>query len=454
MADLFADALAPPPPPKLGFAGALSTFFGGNPSGAYTEGLNTGSQYRLRSAQTEESLARAEVERAERMRKQQEIDAINKAQSDPNYRGTIADMLATRSNPQQYGLDPLSVQEHGFRSILGDLGAAPEEQFAAGQGVQGRVMPRIETAGGQNYNLATDPNMQAPTMTPLQQADVAATTAQAGQRNRSPASAAGGGWNTVTVGGRRLRERVNPETGEYESEFVTDPQLGSRERTIYQRALTAANLAIPGLANIMNSAASASTGILSGVQGGAGIFSNTKAQLAKALTSEEAKQFDAMMAGIGRQLAVIEGGGLVPSESLTNSFAQLTLQPTDNQLTKLLKLAEMRQSVEYGLQAFLSNEAITGKLRQDIERMADQVQRAVPYTTEDVLELQRSPNPNASLGDIVRQRGLGDPASNSQIQQPQAPAAGQPVQVQTVEEARALPPGTIFITPDGRRKVR
>jgi hypothetical protein len=35
-----------------------------------------------------------------------------------------------------------------------------------------------------------------------------------------------------------------------------------------------------------------------------------------------------------------------------------------------------------------------------------------------------------------------------------APQSGQPVQVRSVQEAMSLPPGTVFITPDGRQKVR
>lgn len=45
---------------------------------------------------------------------------------------------------------------------------------------------------------------------------------------------------------------------------------------------------------------------------------------------------------------------------------------------------------------------------------------------------------------------LGD----TEQQGSQQPAQGQPVQVRSAAEAAALPPGTIFITPDGRRKVR
>jgi hypothetical protein len=36
----------------------------------------------------------------------------------------------------------------------------------------------------------------------------------------------------------------------------------------------------------------------------------------------------------------------------------------------------------------------------------------------------------------------------------EAPAEGEAVRVKGVEEAMALEPGTVFITPDGRRKVR
>jgi hypothetical protein len=35
-----------------------------------------------------------------------------------------------------------------------------------------------------------------------------------------------------------------------------------------------------------------------------------------------------------------------------------------------------------------------------------------------------------------------------------AQSAANPIRVKTVEEAENLPPGTVFITPNGKRKVR
>lgn len=51
--------------------------------------------------------------------------------------------------------------------------------------------------------------------------------------------------------------------------------------------------------------------------------------------------------------------------------------------------------------------------------------------------------------------GGGQPASQPRAGQgPSSPAAGQPPVVRSAQEAMALPPGTVFITHDGRRKVR
>jgi len=48
----------------------------------------------------------------------------------------------------------------------------------------------------------------------------------------------------------------------------------------------------------------------------------------------------------------------------------------------------------------------------------------------------------------------GSQPRSGQVSANQAARGSAPVRVNSIEEARALPPGTAFITPDGRRKVR
>ncbi len=192
MAELFSDALAaPPPPPKARFTDILAAGLGAGPDrmGAYQQGLDTGSQYRLRTAQTESALAEAEKRRAEAMRQSMLNDARATAAANPNFVPDMPFYAMLTTSANDLANARLGDQEFGNRSILADLGASPAAQFAAGQGVQGKVLPRMEAIGGETYNLATDPNMQAPQRTAMQDAQLAAERALETQRLRPPAAA-------------------------------------------------------------------------------------------------------------------------------------------------------------------------------------------------------------------------------------------------------------------------
>lgn len=461
-ADLLSPQLpAPPPPPRGGFADILAAGFGAGPDrmGAYQKGLDAGSQYKLRTAQTESALAEAEKRRAEAMRESTRNDIIAKAQAQPDYTPGIADMLAYATGAGDLARGQLGQQELGFRGILGDVNALPEQQFAAGQGVQGKVLPRIEAVGGQTYNLATDPNMQAPTMTPMQQAQLDAENALAGQRNRSPAGGGGGGGTLRTVNGRLAYVTPSPDGGTPSVEFITDPQMLGRERIFSDRVTVAGEGVVDELEAFANLPFDASSGWLGGVGAGArpidSLRSATWANLRNAASRQTTQQYQASMSGLGRLLEKLESMGLMGSESAAESFNRLAWQPTDTADTRLYKLAQMAQTVENALETMKTNPALDAARRAQIERMHSRLRAAVPYKPVDILILQNSPS-TTTLGDIMRQRGLAAaaPGGSAAPAASAAPTGTEPVRVTTVEEARALPPGTVFITPDGRRKVR
>ncbi len=195
MAELFSDALGAPtlPPRRAGFTDTLAAAFGGAPdrTAAFAKGLEARGQYQLRTAQTESALAEAEKRRAEAVGQAQLNDAKRKAYADPNF---VPDMpfyamLATGANDLSNAR--LNDQEFGNRSILGDLDAAPAAQFAAGQGVQGRVLPRLDAVGGETVNLARDPNTTF--MTTSQQNDQHVKEAQIANYQEPNSTAAPGG---------------------------------------------------------------------------------------------------------------------------------------------------------------------------------------------------------------------------------------------------------------------
>ncbi len=175
MATSFADTLdplAPPPPPQMRFTDVLAAGFGAGPDriGAYQKGLDSGSQYRLRSAQTESALEEAEKRRQEAMAESMANDLRRKAAANPSYVPTISELLPLATGANDFASARNNYQENTFRQTLGDPNAAPAAQFAAGQGVKGQVLPQVEALGpGREINMLT----QQPSTNPIGAAQIA-----------------------------------------------------------------------------------------------------------------------------------------------------------------------------------------------------------------------------------------------------------------------------------------
>lgn len=242
MADSIADYLAvtaPPPAapampamPKMRFADVLAGAFGAGPDrmSAYQKGIDTAGQFQLRSAQTESALAEAAKRRGEALRQSQVTDLVTRAQADPNFVPSVADLLTLSTGASDFTQGRLHNQEFGFRSTLADPNAAPAAQMAAGQGVQGKVMPHLYDVGGETVNMTTDPN--ATFQTPAQHTKVVADEALAGQRARGPAE------RDFTLGGIRYNADGTP---------VVDPRVVAENAAQVAAATAAArNAAKPG----------------------------------------------------------------------------------------------------------------------------------------------------------------------------------------------------------------
>ncbi len=195
---------AMPPMPKMRFTDALAAAFGAGPDrvGSYAKGLEAGSQYKLRSAQTESALAEADKRRAEAMRQSQINDAISKAQSDPNFQPGLPFYASLAANANDMSNAALHHQELGQRGTIADALATRDDQLAAMEAVSGRPVERYYAAGTGMQGSQLLPSA-APTVTPVGQATIAATHALEDQRDRSTS----GGF---TVGGVRYNADGTP----------------------------------------------------------------------------------------------------------------------------------------------------------------------------------------------------------------------------------------------------
>lgn len=182
--------------------------------------------------------------------------------------------------------------------------------------------------------------------------------------------------------------------------------MDSRSSVMFNRVASSANEAVQAIKNISELPITTSSGWFGSAEPGKGLFDSVKGVLAQKVTSQDAQDYKTMVAGVARNLSTIETAGLAPNGSISQSMGNLVLNEGDTQMTKLRKMAEMRQIVEQGLEPQLSNPKLAPAQKQLIQSIVSNVQQAVPFTHHDITQLQQSKNPNATIMDFAKGTGL------------------------------------------------
>lgn len=176
---------------------------------------------------------------------------------------------------------------------------------------------------------------------------------------------------------------------------------GAREAVFIGRMTTSANEALKDVSNIVKLPISSETGIFGSVEQGKTLTDSPKAALANTMTSQESQLYQVMAAGVQRNLASIEAVGLMPSGSLTHQMDAVIFRPGDTGITKLSKLAQIRQIAEGALEIIVSNPRVSSSEKDKVHQIIDGYRKAIPWTNEDVIQLQQSSNPRATIQDFM-----------------------------------------------------
>jgi hypothetical protein len=183
--------------------------------------------------------------------------------------------------------------------------------------------------------------------------------------------------------------------------------MGNRNEVMFQRVANAGNSAAESIKNIGELPVGASTGWLGGYRPGTSLLTSVKGVLAQKMNSQDVQDYQTMLAGVSRNLATLETSGLAPGGSLTHSMDALTIGEGDTHMTKLRKMAEMRQIVDTNLQPQLSNPKIPQPQKDMVRGILAKVDEAVPFTHSDITRLEQSRNPQSTIMDFARGQGLG-----------------------------------------------
>jgi hypothetical protein len=209
--------------------------------------------------------------------------------------------------------------------------------------------------------------------------------------------------------------------------------MGSREGVQFQRVVNAGNSATTALKNIAELPSTTSSGWFGPRQPGHSLMGAAKESLANTLTSQDVQSYNTMVTGVARNLSTLETSGLAPSGSFTDSMNSTILKEGDTEITKLRKMAEIRQIIETNLEPSLHNPRLPKEMQEYVRTILNNVRDTVPFSHHDITQLNSSKS-GQTLQDVVTARGLNG-KSSSPSAAPTAPAAPAP------RIAPSLPPG-------------
>ncbi len=459
--------------------GTLGSVLGGgiDREGAYEEG-------RLHTAQTEAALGRARdlqlkniADAAQQKKREGFRTALAKSGQVAPEQIDLMDAVVGGGLGSDFssGMTGLKTgQEIGNRNVLGDASAAPADQFAAGQAVQGKVLNPYDMVGQSEY---TDLRAGAPGLetTPLGDSLIAENNATTNLRN---VQAGDPDYKTVSGAGT-AGGVVKPETGYYANPAYdpsrpndpanpmvlpvtggskdpnAPPKLGVNALAQFARVLNAAGNTALDLGNIMEMPSGASTGIFG--KPGTSLMAMIPGNLTNVVSPTEVQEYRAIIGTLGEQLATIERMGMRGSAGLSAQFDNLALLPTDTVFTKMLKLAQMRQTVENGMDTLISLNAMPPDMEQRAVQLRDTVSKSVPFTPRDVFELQKSEKPGMTLGELLAQKKFTQPVSAAPAKgatpaAPAAPAAAAPPPARNAQGWELLEDAEgnlAYVSPDG-----
>lgn len=193
----------------------------------------------------------------------------------------------------------------------------------------------------------------------------------------------------------------------------SDATGGGRVAGQVMRLMGSAKQATAELKNLAELPLGASTGWFGGHHQGTSLFGATKEVLASKVTSQDVQDTNVTMIGMGRALAGLESGGMQPNQTLQDQFSGLALKEGDTNMTKMRKLATMRQDADNALEAALTSPILGKEQKAYAQKLREELKTAIPWTPSDVTRLERSDNPRASLKDFGDGKGLGAPDSGA-----------------------------------------
>jgi hypothetical protein len=214
---------------------------------------------------------------------------------------------------------------------------------------------------------------------------------------------------------------------------INSPQpMGAVAARYFQNSMNGGLQGATALANVMRQPSTSTAGLFSDLKAGHTPVQALTRNALTAVTPEEDQNLNTIMSGLEQNLAVVDNSGRAPNQTYVDAMSRIKLMPGNTVGARFLKLAEARQVLENGLQAWEDSASLSNLQKAAIQRNLSTLQQAIPFTVADVQTALGQQHPAPTISDRVKSffsgtpSGAGAPGATGVPAPVGAPASGPP----------------------------
>jgi tetratricopeptide (TPR) repeat protein len=140
-----------------------------------------------------------------------------------------------------------------------------------------------------------------------------------------------------------------------------------------------------------------------------GVIGATAKGITQTLNSDQKAMYTSIMMPLMRTAATIQGGAYYKlNESQVQQEMRAMLAPAGvSHLTMLEKMAELKQSIERGLEAGLDSETLKPKQEEAVTTARENIMKAIPWTVGDVIDFKDTGGKAKNFGEwLKKEKGI------------------------------------------------
>jgi hypothetical protein len=174
----------------------------------------------------------------------------------------------------------------------------------------------------------------------------------------------------------------------------------------------AGNEAIQSIVNITSMPKSVTAGVFGTLKPGGNFFSAPMDALANTVTREDTQRYNSEIGNIGKFYARLLSGGLSVNKADVDAFTdQYKIKEGDKELTKLTKLAQMRQTFERAAEVKLISKNTPPEQIPLWENGIKAIMEAIPLTVAEVNKISNQRSKTKTIGEALKEaKGQVSPA--------------------------------------------